>query len=141
MPKLSLPTVSIPTELQSTLKRVLDGTLTLLGVAPTARIVSLMRIGHPRKKLVADGRVLYKYLISRKTVSRVQESRRRRVLLRMVPGIYPLETHYLPVGGAANSLTLSFSLSLSLYVCSVVKLWREKQKNSSIKETAESVLR
>ena len=136
MPKLSLPTVSIPTELQSTLKRVLDGTLALLGVAPTARIVSLMRIGHPRKKLVADGRVLYKYLISRKTVSRVQESRRRRGLLRMVPGIYPLETHYLPVGGAAN-----FALSLSLSVCSVVKLWSEKQKNSSVKETAESVLR
>ena len=113
MPKLSLPTVSIPTELQSTLKRVLDGTLALLGVAPTARIVSLMRIGHPRKKLVADGRVLYKYLISRKTVSRVQESRRRRGLLRMVPGIYPLETHYsLPTCQWVGLLTL-----LSLCVC------------------------
>ena len=42
---------------------------------------------YPRKKLVADGGVLYGHLVLRKTVSRVQESKRRKGQLRMIPGI------------------------------------------------------
>ena len=109
--------------------------------APVNLLVSmLILVAHPRKKLVADGRVLYRHLLSRKGVTRVQESRRRRGLLRTVPG-----THRSP-------LSLSLSLSLSLYYCMcvmglfslqilLVKLWSEKRTESKTKETVESVLR
>ena len=82
---------------------------------------------YPRKKLVADGGVLYGHLVSRKTVSRVQESKRRKGQLRMVPGMYVAMCVYL------------FNVSHHNMIC-IVKLWSEKQRVSS-KETVESVLR
>ena len=91
-PRLSLPTVSAPAELQTSLRRVLDGKASV--DARTTVIVLLnflsrvVVLAHVRKKVVADGRVLYRHLVSRKAVSRVQESRRRRGLLRVVPGSY-----------------------------------------------------
>ena len=77
---------------------------------------------YPRKKLVADGGVLYGHLVSRKTVSRVQESKRRKGQLRMVPGMY-----------------IAMCVMFHHMIC-IVKLWSEKQRVSS-KETVESVLR
>ena len=173
---LSLPTVSIPDDLQKALKKVLERELIICHhpVIPISRdLRSSMKIltpefirsvllslslsppspaAYPTKQLVSDGQVLYRHLMSRKTLSHVQESRRRRGLLRVVPGMVSCgldgsvcSPTVLPLSlSLSHSLSLTHSLSLSHSLTSLllssVHLWREKQKHSQ-RETAESVLR
>lgn len=87
-PKVSLPTVSAPDELQDALNKVLDGMYQLEQTfIVCAMCVSLYLPAYPSKKLVSDGHLLCRHLTSRRTLSRVQENRRRRGLLRVTPGI------------------------------------------------------
>ena len=94
-PRLSLPTVSAPEELQTALRRILDGIVSVYTCSDSVKSVAAFA-AYPKKKLVADGGVLYRHLLSRKTLSRVQESRRRRGLLRVVPGIALPQWHGSP---------------------------------------------
>lgn len=55
-------------------------------------VLHLLLTAYPAKKLVSDGHVMYRHLVSRKSLSRVQESRRRRGLLKIVPGMASIRT-------------------------------------------------
>lgn len=138
---LCLPTVSLPIELENALKKVLDGE----SYEPYTFFMDDHNIytAYPAKRLVSDGHVLYRHLLSRKSISRVQESKRRRGLLRTVPGIvgHPLIFPSPPLSEEKRfMLGDGGELFLSRSPCNVVNLWSDRQHHDN-QETVESVLR
>lgn len=89
----SLPTTAAPEELQTALKNVLKGELFFVFAIqkwkvelPQVTFTISVYKAHPAKQLVSDGQVLQRHLMSQKTLSRVQESKRRKQQLKVVPG-------------------------------------------------------
>ena len=103
---------------------------------------------YPPKLLVSDGQLLCRHLMSRKNLSRVQESRKRRGLIRAVPGVvcngfglYQSMTtrEYRSTGIVTLSLFSPLPFTPFLHSHSASP-WNDQQKHKD-EDTVESVLR
>ena len=130
LPKLSLPTISVPKELQSSLKRVLDG--------KTEHQLHIDRYSRSTRRPPEEeagcgrARVVQVPHLPQDGDSRPGEQAEERTPQN---GPWYIQKPFLPLPPCSPSLSY---VSAVLYTA--VKLWSEK-KNSSSKETVESVLR